>query len=353
MLEKHWKVGSPAVADVRDSGKRGACFLFQTQLTTQMKFSKMRIWCVPSATELESPKLPPRIDRDVYLRSPPPPPRLSREEKLARGVIQLKSRRKHAGRKVTSSKHRKVRKVSLSSSSGTSRQDGANSPRPLSPCTNLPQPHHQRQTSLAQTSSSSASRPPSRGGTVMSRQSVAFSSASFITRKNGKENSASPKSSPLSSSGFSGSLSTSVSSGNVSGTNNSNVIENVTKQTSRLTNKNSRYKSTEKLRYHNNVDIQKNINNNILGAGTNRPSSRSKSASRYNLNSETPKSTNNIVNTFRSTSTQNFTAKSFVAKLNQSNKSNMASEPSLIMHPGTSRSREKKNRNKRKKKGRT
>ena len=62
---------------------------------------------------------------------------------------------------------------------------------------------------------------------------------------------------------------------------------------------------------------------------------------------------NNIVNTFRSTSTQNFTAKSFVAKLNQSNKSNMASEPSLIMHPGTSRSREKKNRNKRKKKGRT
>ena len=38
----------------------------------------MRIWCVPSATELEnSPKLPPRINRDVYLRSPPPPPRLS------------------------------------------------------------------------------------------------------------------------------------------------------------------------------------------------------------------------------------------------------------------------------------
>ena len=143
-----------------------------------MKFSKMRIWCVPSATELESPKLPPRIDRDVYLRSPPPPPRLSREEKLARGVIVLKSRRKHAGRKVTSSKHRKVRKVSISSSSGTSRQDGGNSPRPLSPSTNLPQPLHQRQTSLAQTSSSSASRPPSRGGTIMSRQSVAASSSS-------------------------------------------------------------------------------------------------------------------------------------------------------------------------------
>ena len=57
-------------------------------------------------------------------------------------------------------------------------------------------------------------------------------------------------------------------------------------------------------------------------------------------------------NTFRSTSTQNFTAESFVAKLNRSSKSNMTSEPTLIMHPGTSRSREKKNRNKRKKKGR-
>ena len=155
-----------------------------------MKFSKMRIWCVPSATELESPKLPPRIDRDVYLRSPPPPPRLSREEKLARGVIVLKSRKKHAGRKtVASSKHRKVRKVSISSSSGTSRHDGANSPRPLSPSTNLPQPHHQRQTSLAQTSSSSASRPPSRGGTIMSRQSMAASSSSFINvSRTGKEN---------------------------------------------------------------------------------------------------------------------------------------------------------------------
>lgn len=46
----------------------------------------MRFWCVPSATDLDSPKLPPRINRDVYLRSPPPPPRLSKEEKVARGV---------------------------------------------------------------------------------------------------------------------------------------------------------------------------------------------------------------------------------------------------------------------------
>ena len=313
-----------------------------------MKFSKMRIWCVPSATELESPKLPPRIDRDVYLRSPPPPPRLSKEEKLARGVIVQKSRRKHAGRKVTSSKHRKVRKVSISSSSGTSRHDGANSPRPLSPSTNLPQPLHQRQTSLAQTSSSSASRPPSRGGTIMSRQSEMGSS--FINGgRHGKENSISPKSSPLSSSGFSGSLSTSVSSGTVSGINNSNVIEPELKESTNLSNRNNRYKSSEKLRYHNNEIKKSSNNNNSLSSHTNH-NSRSKSASRYNL-ADTPKSSNNMVNTFRSTSTQNFTAESFVAKLNRSNKSNMTSEPSLIMHPGTSRSRDKKNRNKRKKKG--
>ena len=309
----------------------------------------MRIWCVPSATELESPKLPPRIDRDVYLRSPPPPPRLSKEEKLARGVIVQKSRRKHAGRKVTSSKHRKVRKVSISSSSGTSRHDGTNSPRPLSPNSNLPQPLHQRQTSLAQTSSSSASRPPSRGGTIMSRQSEMGSS--FINgARHGKENSISPKSSPLSSSGVSGSLSTSVSSGTLSGINNSNVIEHELKESTNLLNGNSRFKSSEKLRYHNN-EIKKNNNNNSLSRHSNH-NSRSKSASRYNL-ADTPKTSNNMVNTFRSTSTQNFTAESFVAKLNRSNKSNMTSEPSLIMHPGTSRSRDKKNRNKRKKKGKS
>ena len=77
----------------------------------------MRIWCVPSATELESPKLPPRIDRDVYLRSPPPPPRLSKEEKLARGVIVLKS---HSSKSRKSGRIRKnIRKTSSSSSSGT------------------------------------------------------------------------------------------------------------------------------------------------------------------------------------------------------------------------------------------
>jgi len=72
----------------------------------------MRIWCVPSATELESPKLPPRIDRDVYLRSPPPPPRLSKEQKLARGVIV-----------VNKAKQRKLRKASSSSSSKSTLDD--------------------------------------------------------------------------------------------------------------------------------------------------------------------------------------------------------------------------------------
>jgi hypothetical protein len=72
----------------------------------------MRIWCVPSATELESPKLPPRIERNVYLRSPPPPPRLSKEQKLARGVIVLKNHQNH---------HRKkIRKPSSNSSNSSS-----------------------------------------------------------------------------------------------------------------------------------------------------------------------------------------------------------------------------------------
>ena len=53
----------------------------------------MRIWCIPKSTSLESPCLPPRIDRDVFIRSPPPPPRLSKQEKLARGVIVYKTRK--------------------------------------------------------------------------------------------------------------------------------------------------------------------------------------------------------------------------------------------------------------------
>ena len=81
----------------------------------------MRIWCVPSATELEnSPKLPPRIDRDVYLRSPPPPPRLSKEQKLARGVIVVKP----------SKKARKSRKSSSTSSSKSTL--GSSSSPPIS-----------------------------------------------------------------------------------------------------------------------------------------------------------------------------------------------------------------------------
>ena len=53
----------------------------------------MRFWCIPKSTSFESPSLPPRIDRDVFLRSPPPPPRLSKQEKLARGVIVYKTRK--------------------------------------------------------------------------------------------------------------------------------------------------------------------------------------------------------------------------------------------------------------------
>lgn len=61
----------------------------------------MRFWCVPSATESQSPKLPPRVDRDSEVRSPPPPPRLSREEKLAKGVIPpVKSSPKKKRKKV-------------------------------------------------------------------------------------------------------------------------------------------------------------------------------------------------------------------------------------------------------------
>ena len=82
----------------------------------------MRIWCVPSATELESsPKLPPRIDRDVFLRSPPPPPRLSKEQKLARGVIV-----------VNKNRHKKLRKASSSSSSKSTLDDSGSS-LPLPP----------------------------------------------------------------------------------------------------------------------------------------------------------------------------------------------------------------------------
>jgi hypothetical protein len=64
----------------------------------------MRIWCIPSATTLESPRLPPRIDRDVFFRSPPPPPRLSKQEKLARGVIVLKPRKNKAAKNTEKAK---------------------------------------------------------------------------------------------------------------------------------------------------------------------------------------------------------------------------------------------------------
>ena len=49
---------------------------------------------------------------DVFLRSPPPPPRLSKEQKLARGVIV-----------VNKAKQRKIRKASSSSSSKSTLDD--------------------------------------------------------------------------------------------------------------------------------------------------------------------------------------------------------------------------------------
>ena len=53
---------------------------------------------------------------DVFLRSPPPPPRLSKEQKLARGVIV-----------VNKAKQRKIRKASSSSSSKSTLDDSGQS----------------------------------------------------------------------------------------------------------------------------------------------------------------------------------------------------------------------------------
>ena len=65
-----------------------------TNKNIEMVF-RMRIWCIPASTVLDNstPLLPPRIDRDVFYRSPPPPPRLSRQQKLDRGVIVLKPKK--------------------------------------------------------------------------------------------------------------------------------------------------------------------------------------------------------------------------------------------------------------------
>ena len=171
----------------------------------------MRFWgCVPTAAELESPKLPPRMDRDVILRSPPPPPRLSKEEKAARGVLTsnnnnngnpTKSRSKPShqkrsksnGSRKTRSKHpARARRISSSSSSSHS-FDGADPIGPLgararsSGSGHLPEgsKHHSRSGSLAQiTGSSGSSRPPSRANGEGHHQ-------------------ATPRSSPGTSSGFS------------------------------------------------------------------------------------------------------------------------------------------------------
>ena len=85
----------------------------------------MRIWCIPKSTSLESPCLPPRIDRDVFIRSPPPPPRLSKQEKLARGVIVYKTRKSKADKNAkppphASSKTSSVKTSSVKTSTGKS-----------------------------------------------------------------------------------------------------------------------------------------------------------------------------------------------------------------------------------------
>ena len=85
----------------------------------------MRIWCIPKSTSLESPCLPPRIDRDVFIRSPPPPPRLSKQEKLARGVIVYKTRRNKSDKNAkppphANSKTSSVKTSSVKSSAGRS-----------------------------------------------------------------------------------------------------------------------------------------------------------------------------------------------------------------------------------------
>ena len=89
----------------------------------------MRIWCIPKSTSLESPCLPPRIDRDVFIRSPPPPPRLSKQEKLARGVIVYKTRRNKADKNAKPPPHANPKTSSVKTSSVKS-STGKSSGRP-------------------------------------------------------------------------------------------------------------------------------------------------------------------------------------------------------------------------------
>ena len=134
----------------------------------------MRFWCVPSATDLESPKLPPRINRDVYLRSPPPPPRLSREEKMARGVMREGAgggRAASDGNRVHRKKKRRKRKVppsssasaavaSLAAGSTGSMSDLANQYARLPP---LPEGYSSLQTRKGKGARAAAAQAPSAG----------------------------------------------------------------------------------------------------------------------------------------------------------------------------------------------
>ena len=135
----------------------------------------MRIWCIPSATTLESPRLPPRIDRDVFFRSPPPPPRLSKQEKLARGVIVLKPR-KNKGAK-NGNKTVKADSVAKPNTNETKDEEKAKSEKPrkvryadlsseYGPIVKEPDHHHPPSQPEPVTP-----RPPSRGAEIIhSRQ---------------------------------------------------------------------------------------------------------------------------------------------------------------------------------------
>ena len=128
----------------------------------------MRIWCIPSATTLESPRLPPRIDRDVFFRSPPPPPRLSKQEKLARGVIVLKPRKNKAAKNCEKSKcvetkddvrhpprePRKVRYADLSDYGPIIESSSTATPQPRPPSRGAEILHSRQQSNTSGTSSS-------------------------------------------------------------------------------------------------------------------------------------------------------------------------------------------------------
>ena len=333
----------------------------------------MRFWgCVPTAAELESPKLPPRIDRDVILRSPPPPPRLSKEEKLARGVLlkgdhqhhgKSRSKSSHArskssGARKTRSKHhasRAARRISSSSSSGNTSPVNHHSSHSLHSIS------HSRSGSLAHISTGGgSSRPPSRGG-------------------------ATPRSSPGTSSGFS--------SGGFSGS--GSVIGTGPRQQNQPppsvhfrspSDQTPTSRRDGRPGHHQNYSFDGSDpvggnSRSSQGKHTNRSKSASRSASSYNLHTSSAasaenrnfaRSTQNFVVTTENTyaleigpsasghmvqrrfsrqqrNGDNVVTTTSVAASGGHSLFNMSSEPSLILHPGTSKTRDRKSKKSKKK----